>query len=84
MQLREEKEQEPKVGSHKSKNPDPEAVPFTQAVTELSYKKAAQAVATKLAVTMEGVKAFELYGYFLSNEVRQSWELRRCLQNHSH
>ena len=40
-----------------------------------AYEKAKQAVeAAKLAATMEGAKAFKLYGNLLSNEARQPWE----------
>jgi hypothetical protein len=42
---------------------------------KLAYKKATHAVdATKLAIMMEGVKAFKLYGNLLSNEARQPCE----------
>ena len=40
-----------------------------------AYEKAKQTVeAAKLAATMEGAKAFELYGNLLSDEARQPWE----------
>ena len=40
-----------------------------------AYKKAKQAVeAVKLAATMEGAKAFKLYGNLLSDEAWQPWE----------
>ena len=43
--------------------------------TKSAYEQAAQALdATKLAVTMEGAKAFELYQNLLSIEARQPWE----------
>jgi hypothetical protein len=38
-------------------------------LAKVNHKKAAQAIAAaKLAITMEGAKAFELYANFLSNE----------------
>ena len=44
-----------------------------------AYKKAKQVVeAVKLAITMEGMKAFKLLGNHLSNEARQSWE--KCIK----
>ena len=40
-----------------------------------AYEMTKQALeAAKLAVTMEGVKAFELYGNLLPDEARQPWE----------
>jgi hypothetical protein len=43
--------------------------------TKASYEKALKAIkATKLAVTTEGAKPFELYGNLLSNKAPQPWE----------
>jgi len=42
---------------------------------KMAYEKAKLAVeAAKLTITMEGVKAFKLYGNLLSNEAMQPWE----------
>ena len=50
---------------------DPESI----VLAKVDFKKAIQAVAAaKLVITMEGVKAFELYGNLLSNEPRPAWE----------
>ena len=44
-------------------------------LAKVEYKKAAQAVtAAKLAISMEGAKAFELYENLLSDEARPAWE----------
>ena len=53
--------------------PNSEALTATKASHK--NKKAAKAFeAVKLAITIEGAKAFELYGNLLSNEARPAWE----------
>ena len=52
-------------------NPDLGAL----AAAKAAYEKALKAIQeAKLAVTMAGVKLFELYGNLLSNEAGQPWE----------
>ena len=62
----------------KTKGNQGESIPSASeslVTVKLAYEKAKHAVdAAKLIVTMEGVKAFELYGNQLSNEARQPWE----------
>ena len=44
-------------------------------LAKAEYKQAKQAVTVaKLTITMEGAKAFKLYGNLLSNEERPAWE----------
>ena len=62
----------------KAKGNKGEAVPADSkslTLAKAEYNKAPQAVAAaKLAITMEGAKAFELYGNLLFNEACPAWE----------
>ena len=62
----------------KAKGNKGEAIPADSeslTLAKAEYDKAAQAVAAaKLAITMEGVKAFELYGNLLSDKARPAWK----------
>ncbi len=49
--------------------PSSEAMSSPQVVNKVAYTKAVKAI--KLIFTMEGAKAFELYGNLLSNKARQ-------------
>ena len=62
----------------KTKGNNGEAVPADSeslTLAKVEYNKAAQAVAAaKLAIMMEGTKAFKLYTNLLSDEARPAWE----------
>jgi hypothetical protein len=82
------------VQKKKTKGSQGEGVPvaFESLVAEkMAYDKAKQAVKeVKLAITMEGLKAFELYGNLLYDEARQPWEriiqakMTKCLWEDIH